>query len=92
MPDQYNGNHAAGQRAQQQLRDLGHAVRNAGRALDNSYPNAAESSRILQQYQQHVAHTLQPPPVTQPQKYLWEAPRKKEEFHPFCGGNFLERQ
>jgi hypothetical protein len=70
MPDQYNGNHAAGQRAQQQLRDLGQAVRNAGRALDKSYPDAAAGDRILRQYEKHIAHTLQPPPVPQPQKKL----------------------
>jgi hypothetical protein len=97
MPDQYPGNHSPGQRAQQQLRDLGHAVRQTARALDTSYPNAAESSRILRQYEQRGAQTLQPPPAPQPQKYLWEAPqkkrsffpwrRKKEEIPPFrCGG------
>ncbi len=78
MPDHYNGNYSAENRAQQQLRDLGRTVRQTAKDLDTSYPNAAESSRILRQYQQQVARTLQPPPA--PQRPPISQPQKKRKW------------
>jgi hypothetical protein len=76
MPDYYNGN-----RAQQQLRDLGNATRQAARELNRSSPTAAEGNRILRQYEQRVAQTLQPPPP--PRKPLPQAPKKKRSWLPW---------
>jgi hypothetical protein len=81
MPDHYNGTHSAGQRAQQQLRNLGSVTRQTTRLLNHSSPNAAEGSRILRQYEQLVAQTLQPPPP--PQKTLPQAPKKKWSWFPW---------
>jgi hypothetical protein len=92
MPDYDNGN-----RAQQQLRDLGNVTRQAARELNRSSPTAAEGSRILREYEQRVAQTLLPPPA--PQKPLPQAPkkkrswlpwkRKKDEYPPFrCGTGY----
>lgn len=59
MADHDNGYHAVGQRAQQQLRDLGHAVRQAARELHQSDPNSARGDQIIRGYQQQTRQIVQ---------------------------------
>jgi hypothetical protein len=48
MPD-HNG-----ERAKQQMRELGQAVRNAARELDRAYPNTMRGDRIVSDFRQHT--------------------------------------
>jgi hypothetical protein len=88
MPDHSNGTYSAGNRAQQQLRDLGNATRQAARDLNHSSPNAAEGTRILRQYEQRVALTLQQPPAMQPPRATQPQKKRKRrgsDYRDFLG-------
>jgi ABC-type multidrug transport system fused ATPase/permease subunit len=59
MPDHDKDTNEAGQRAQQQLRDLSRAVRNAARNLNSAYPDTTKGDRIIRGYQQETHKIVQ---------------------------------
>jgi ABC-type multidrug transport system fused ATPase/permease subunit len=59
MPDYDPDTNEAGERAQQQLRDLANAVRNAARNLNSAYPDTTKGDRIIRRYQQETQQIVQ---------------------------------
>jgi Flp pilus assembly protein TadB len=59
MPDHDTDTNEAGERAQQQLRDLARAVRNAARNLNSAYPDTTKGDRIIRGYQQETHKIVQ---------------------------------
>jgi hypothetical protein len=59
MPDYDTDTNEAGERAQQQLRDLANAVRNAARNLNSAYPDTTKGDRIIRGYQQETHKIVQ---------------------------------